>query len=295
MVTFPTHPGIINLLTIDVEDWFHTTALEPFIDRLAWHDLESRVEKNVRLILSILEEHRIHATFFVLGWVAERYPHLVREIAALGHEVASHGYQHRLIYKLTPSVFREYVRRSKQILEDLIGAAVFGYRATSFSIVNSTLWALDIIKEAGFIYDSSMFPICHDIYGIEGIPVAPFVHPNGLIEIPPSTVRFLGKNIPLAGGGYFRLYPYWLTRKGIQWLNRDGRPAVVYLHPWELDPSCPRIDRADLRTRFRQYVNLDKTERCLKKLLGDFRFSSTNEYLQAENFLQVSVNTIKEN
>jgi polysaccharide deacetylase family protein (PEP-CTERM system associated) len=292
MLTFQNNPAFTNLLTIDVEDWFHTSALGPFVNRGTWHELESRVEKNVRLILNILEEHRIQATFFILGWVAERYPALVREIAALGHEIASHGYQHRLIYQLSRETFREYVLRSKQILEDITGTAMKGYRATSFSIVKSTLWALDIIQEAGFIYDSSMFPIRHDIYGIDGIPTAPFIHPNGLIEIPPSTVRILGRNIPIAGGGYFRLYPYWLTRKGIQWLNQAGRPAVVYLHPWELDPSCPRITWADWRTRFRQYVNLAKTESNLKKLLSDFRFSSASEYLQTTDLLQPHPNNI---
>jgi polysaccharide deacetylase family protein (PEP-CTERM system associated) len=280
MLTIPNEPDITNLLTIDVEEWFHTTALAPYVNRNQWHELESQVEKNVQLILRILEEHRAHATFFVLGWVAERYPFLVREIATSGHEIASHGYQHQLIYQLTPETFRDYVRRSKQILEDITGTAISGYRATSFSVVKSTLWALDIIKEAGFIYDSSMFPISHDIYGIDGIPVTPFIHPNGLIEIPPSTVPILGRNMPIAGGGYFRLYPYWLTRKGIQWLNQTGRPAVVYLHPWELDPACPKITWADWRTRFRQYVNLSKTESSLKKLLRDFKFSSAQEYLQ---------------
>jgi polysaccharide deacetylase family protein (PEP-CTERM system associated) len=292
MVAIPNNQVIHNLLTIDVEDWFHTSALEPFINRQKWHELESKVEKNVRLILSLLEEHHTRATFFILAWVAERYPTLVREIASLGHEIASHGYQHRLIYQLSPETFREYVLRSKQILEDITGTAISGYRATSFSIVKSTLWALDIIKEAGFIYDSSMFPIRHDIYGIDGIPTAPFIHPNGLIEIPPSTVRLLGRNIPLAGGGYFRLYPYWLTRKAIRWLNQRGRPAVVYLHPWELDPSCPRINWADWRTRFRQYVNLAKTEPSLRKLLKDFRFSSVWEYLQTSDLFQPQHNNI---
>jgi polysaccharide deacetylase family protein (PEP-CTERM system associated) len=294
MLKFPNNPVITNLLTIDVEDWFHTTALGPYVNRRKWPELESQVEKNVRLILNILEENRTKATFFVLGWVAERYPYLVREIAALGHEIASHGYKHHLIYQLPPETFREYVRRSKQIVEDITGTTISGYRATSFSIVKSTLWALDIIKEAGFIYDSSMFPIRHDIYGIDGIPVAPFIHHNGLIEVPPSTVRVLGRNIPIAGGGYLRLYPYWLTRKGIQWLNRGGRPAVVYLHPWELDPACPRISWADWRTRFRQYVNLDRTEACFKKLLKDFRFSSVSEYLQTAEFIQ-GQQTLREN
>jgi polysaccharide deacetylase family protein (PEP-CTERM system associated) len=296
MVTIPNKQVFPNLLTIDVEDWFHTSALEPYVNRQNWHELPSQVEKNVRLILDILAEQQTRSTFFVLGWVAERYPALIQEIATLGHEIASHGYRHRLIYQLSPDTFREYVHRSKHLLEDITGTAVSGYRATSFSIVKSTLWALDVIKEAGFIYDSSMFPIRHDIYGIDGIPTTPFVHNNGLIEIPPSTVRLLGRNIPLAGGGYFRLYPYWLTRQGIQSLNRAGRPAVVYLHPWEFDPSCPRITQADWRTRFRQYVNLAKTERSLRKLLQDFRFSSVIEYLQTTNLLQLQQNNIiKEN
>jgi polysaccharide deacetylase family protein (PEP-CTERM system associated) len=295
MLTLPNAPVITNLLTIDVEEWFHTSALEPYLNRQKWHELESQVEKNVRLVLSLLEEHRTRATFFILGWVAERYPYIVREIASLGHEIASHGYLHQLIYRLTPETFREYVLRSKQILEDITGTAISGYRATSFSVVKSTLWALDIIKEAGFVYDSSMFPVRHDIYGIDGIPVMPFIHHNGLIEIPPSTVRILGRNIPFAGGGYFRLYPYWLTKKGIQWLNQAGRPAVVYLHPWELDPYCPRIAWADWRTGFRQYVNLQKTEPSLKKLLKDFTFSTALEYLQTTDLLWLQHNNITKN
>jgi polysaccharide deacetylase family protein (PEP-CTERM system associated) len=256
---FMEKTGFPNLLTIDVEDWFHTSALEPYIGFDRWESLESRLEPNVNNILEMLAVHQIHATFFVLGWVAERFPALVRQIVDAGHEIASHGYRHRLIYHLSPETFKEYVRRSKDQLEDLIGKPILGYRATSFSVVRKTLWALDIIKEAGFIYDSSIYPVYHDIYGIVGSPRTPYVHENGLIEIPPSTWQILGRTIPVAGGGYFRLYPYWLTKHFIHQINQAGSPAVVYLHPWELDPHCPRVE-ADWRTRFRQYVNLHKTE-----------------------------------
>jgi polysaccharide deacetylase family protein (PEP-CTERM system associated) len=268
-----------NFLTIDVEDWFHTSALEPYIGFHQWENLGARVEANVCNILEILQVHRTQATFFVLGWVAERFPGLVKEISAQGHEIASHGYRHRLIPDLSSSQFQEYLQRSKEVLEDLTGKPVLGYRATSFSIVKETLWALDFIKEAGFVYDSSIFPIRHDIYGIEDYPRFPFVHANGLIEIPPSTLHILGRNLPIAGGGYFRLYPYFLTKKGIKSINRAGFPAMIYLHPWELDPDCPKIRQADCRTRFRQYVNLGKTRARLDKLLKDFAFAPIREHL----------------
>jgi polysaccharide deacetylase family protein (PEP-CTERM system associated) len=270
-----------NLLTIDVEDWFHTSALDPYIGPEQWDHLESRVVPNVHRLLEILKNHQTKATFFILGWVAERFPELVREIDAHGHEIASHGYRHRLIYDLSPDKFREYLARSKETLEDIIGKTVVGYRATSFSIIISTLWALDIIREAGFVYDSSIFPIGgHDLYGIAGFPRSPYAHANGLVEIPPSTLKILGKNIPFGGGGYFRLYPYWVTNLGIRRINREGYPAMVYLHPWELDPDCPRVAQADGRTRFRQYVNLRKTEPRLTRLLEDFPWGPVRDYLR---------------
>lgn len=271
---------MINLITVDVEDWFHTSALERYIRPESWDDLESRVSSNVRRVLQILDAHQVCATFFVLGWVAERHPELVREIAAKGHEIASHGYRHRLVYDLTPDQFRDYLVRSKAILEDIIDRPVAGYRATSFSIVKKTLWALDLIKEAGFVYDSSIFPIgYHDLYGIAGFPRYPYAHANGLVEIPPSTLKMLGKNIPFGGGGYFRLYPYWITNLGIRRINQEGYPAMVYLHPWELDPYCPRVAQADGRTRFRQYINLRKTEPRLVRLLKDFQWGPVRDYL----------------
>jgi polysaccharide deacetylase family protein (PEP-CTERM system associated) len=269
----------VNLLTFDIEDWFHTSALRHFIDEKRWDSLESRAISNVRLILELLAGHQTRATFFILGWMAERYPRLMQEIDQAGHEIASHGYRHRLIYELDRDTFREYVRRSKKLLEDLTGKPVLGYRATSFSIVKDTLWALDILRESGFMYDASMFPVRHDIYGIDGFPRFPFVLENGLIEIPASTLRLGGRNLPMAGGGYLRLYPYWVTKKGIQSLNRSGYPAVVYLHPWELDPDCPRVANADGLTRFRQYVNLHKTKPRLKRLLADFHFTPVSDYI----------------
>jgi polysaccharide deacetylase family protein (PEP-CTERM system associated) len=271
---------MLNLLTIDVEDWFHTSALDPYLGPDRWESLESRVELNVHRLLEILATHQTRATFFILGWVAERYPHLVRAIDAMGHEICSHGYRHRLIYDLTPAQFKDFLTRSKQILEELVGKRVRGYRATSFSIVKKTLWALDAIQEAGFMYDSSIFPVSHhDLYGLPGVPRFPFRHANGLLEIPPSTVTFFGKNFPVGGGGYFRLYPYRLTAQSIRRINREGYPAMVYLHPWELDPHCPRIRHADKRTRFRQYINLTKTEGRLHRLLSEFRWSSVQPYL----------------
>jgi polysaccharide deacetylase family protein (PEP-CTERM system associated) len=277
---------MVNLLTIDVEEWFHTSALEPYLGPELWDHLESRVVSQVHKVLQILEAHHTRATFFILGWVAERYPALVREIDALGHEICSHGWHHRLIYNLTPARFKDYLERSKMVLEDLVGKPIRGYRATSFSIVKKTLWALNLIQEAGFSYDSSIFPIGHhDLYGLGGCPRFPFRFKNGLIEVPPSTIKLLGRNIPLGGGGYLRLYPYQVTGMGIRHINQEGYPAMVYLHPWELDPLCPRVNHADGRTRFRQYINLNKTEARLKKLLIDFRWMPVGEYLKTSKNL----------
>jgi polysaccharide deacetylase family protein (PEP-CTERM system associated) len=279
---------MINLLTFDIEDWFHTSALRRFVDAGSWERLESRAVANVHLILEILAQRQTLATFFILGWMAERYPRLVQEIDRAGHEIASHGYRHQLIYELDRDTFRNYVRRAKQLLEDLTGKPVWGYRATSFSIVRETLWALDILRESGFVYDASMFPVKHDIYGIDGFPRFPFVLENGLVEIPASTLRLVGKNIPIAGGGYFRLYPYLVTQTGIRRINRFGYPAVVYLHPWELDPGCPRVPQADGLTRFRQYVNLGRTKARLARLLTDFNFMPIIDYVRQGDFFETS-------
>jgi polysaccharide deacetylase family protein (PEP-CTERM system associated) len=266
-----------NILTIDVEDYFHVSAFETVVRREDWEQFESRVERNTQRILELLETHETKATFFVLGWVAERYPALIRAIQAGGHEVASHGYSHRRIYTQTPAEFRQETQRSKHLLEDILGDAVWGYRAASYSITAKSLWALDILAEAGFVYDSSIFPVWHDLYGM---PAAPrFTHviqtaSGALHEYPLSTIPVGKWNLPVAGGGYLRLFPYWLTRWAMTRLNqKEHQPAIVYLHPWEIDPEQPRL-QAPWRSRCRHYTNLGKMTTILTALLRDFRFST---------------------
>jgi polysaccharide deacetylase family protein (PEP-CTERM system associated) len=266
---------IVNAMTIDVEDYFHVSVFDGVVPRQRWPDLESRVSANTDRLLIILEEAEIQATFFVLGWVAERWPELVRRIAERGHEIASHGYGHRLVYDQTPREFREDLRRAKGVVEDAASVNVFGYRAPSYSVTPRSLWALDILIEEGFRYDASIFPVHHDRYGI---PVSArhayrIERESGALwEAPASTVRCGRMNLPIAGGGYFRILPYAWTRWGIDRLNRvEQRPAIFYLHPWEIDPDQPRLD-ASLLSRFRHYRNLDKTESRLRALLRDFRF-----------------------
>jgi polysaccharide deacetylase family protein (PEP-CTERM system associated) len=271
---------IVNALTIDVEEYFHPNAMDAAVHPDQWETLPHRVEHNTMRVLDLLDEFGIRATFFVLGWVAERWPVLVQEIARRGHEIASHGYAHRLVYKLGRDGFRNDVVRGKRILEDCLGDRVAGFRAASYSIVTSTLWALDILIEEGFAYDSSIFPVRHDIYGIPGFsrfPVRLQCPAGELLEIPPSTVRALGTNWPVAGGGYFRLFPYAVTRWAIAHINsRDAAPAMVYMHPWEFDGEQPRL-RAHATARFRQYANLGATESRLRRLLSEFRFAPIRE------------------
>jgi polysaccharide deacetylase family protein (PEP-CTERM system associated) len=266
---------IVNAMTIDVEDYFHVSVFDGIVPRSQWSDLESRVCANTDRLLGIFADAKVTATFFTLGWVAERFPELVRRIADLGHEIASHGYAHRLVYDQTPSAFREDVRRAKQLLEDASGCLVGGYRAPSYSITPRSLWALDILIEEGYWYDASIFPIMHDRYGIPVSARHPYAleRKNGtLVELPGSTVRCGRSNLPIGGGGYFRILPYEWTRWGIARLNRvEGHPAIFYLHPWEIDPGQPRL-QAGLLGRFRHYRNLDKTESRLRRLLHDFRF-----------------------
>jgi polysaccharide deacetylase family protein (PEP-CTERM system associated) len=263
-------------MTIDVEDHFHVSVFDGVVPRRQWEELESRVAANTERLLEIFEDARVRATFFVLGWVGERVPGLVRQIAAAGHEVASHGYAHRLVYDQTPRDFRADVRRAKQVLEDACGAAVSGYRAPSYSVTPRSLWALDILIEEGYGYDTSIFPIHHDRYGI---PLSPrhawcVRRPAGtLVEVPASTAAFAGLNLPIGGGGYFRILPYGWTRYGIAHVNAvERRPVVFYLHPWEIDPGQPRLS-AGWMGRFRHYRNLDKTEGRLQQLLRDFTFA----------------------
>jgi polysaccharide deacetylase family protein (PEP-CTERM system associated) len=283
--TAPLTPNaIVNAMSVDVEDYFQVSAFDQVVSRSAWDTHESRVVANTDRLLTLFADAGVQSTFFVLGWIAERHPLLVRRISAAGHEIASHGYGHQLVYDLTPEAFRADVRRAKRLLEDAAGVEVAGYRAPSYSITERSLWALDVLIEEGYRYDASIFPIRHDRYGIPDAD--PRMHvierPVGRIaEAPPATVRFAGLHLPAAGGGYFRLLPYAWTRWGIRRLNEaERRPAVFYLHPWEVDPAQPRL-RAGLLSRFRHYTNLHRTEARLKQLLADFRFATVRQVIAA--------------
>ena len=375
---------MVNALTIDLEDYFQVHAFSSVIRFEDWGNHESRIERNTHRLLEILREsgiahsaerianeltpddsrltpdvsggtpHSLHltpyaspkATFFILGWIAERYPHLIRTIKDQGHEIASHGYAHKLIYTQSKEEFRNDIRKAKAILEDITGDYVIGYRAPSYSITNKSQWAFEVLMEEGFKYDSSIFPIHHDFYGFPQAPRFPFLismngnnnfefstlnlnlevtpqsairnphsstqssvpitpnlkpqhrctaarqhffsphsshlTPNGsLIEFPLSTVRFAGQNVPISGGGYFRLFPYSIIKKGLTRINRiEGMPFIFYIHPWELDPNQPRINSTSVLSKFRHYINLDKTELRFKQLLTDFNFSSIKDLLE---------------
>ncbi len=265
-----------NVLTIDVEEYFHVSAFNGVIRESDWGSCESRVEKSVDRLLDVLDAHGCRATFFVLGWVAQRQPGLVRKIASRGHEVGCHSFAHRIIYTQRPEEFRNDIRRAKATIEDALGLPIEGYRAPSFSIVERTLWALDVLVEEGFGYDSSIFPIRHDRYGMPAAPRGPHRRrtPGGaaIWELPPATARVLGASLPVAGGGYLRHLPEGVMHWGIRRLNdKDGLPAVVYLHPWEIDPDQPRQNVGRL-TAWRHYTNLDRTEERLEGLLRAFCF-----------------------
>jgi polysaccharide deacetylase family protein (PEP-CTERM system associated) len=282
-------------MTIDVEDYFHVSAFDGVVPRSRWDTLESRVCANTDRVLSIFDDARVRGTFFVLGWVAVRYPDLVRRIAAQGHEIASHGFAHRLVYDQTLTAFREDVRRAKAVLEDAAATEVHGFRAPSYSITPRSLWAIDILIEAGHTYDASIFPVHHDRYGI---PVSAR-HPyriqrdaGSVLEVPGSVARILGMNLPVGGGGYFRILPYAWTRWGLDRINRgEGRPAVFYLHPWELDPGQPRL-AAGLLSRFRHYRNLQLTEQRLRRLLEDFTFAPIRQSLLHQPESRVSADAL---
>jgi len=313
-----------NALTIDVEDYFQVHALSKSIQYENWDQYPSRVEKNTYKILNLLDSqqstltnsqpatnNQIRATFFILGWVVKRYPGLVKEIHRRGHEIASHGYRHQVIYDQTHREFQEDIKKSKQILEDLTGEEVIGYRAPTYSITKKTMWALNILAKEGYKYDSSIFPIRHDYYGMPFAPRFPFIwNLNGtqptiepldfkselfksslystnngqqttnklsrgkLYEFPISTVSLFGRNLPCSGGGYFRLFPYPITRAALNRINGEGKPFIFYLHPWEIDPDISRANNLSPLARFRTYVNLNKTESRFKKLISQFRFSS---------------------
>lgn len=266
--------GAANAMTIDVEDYFQVEAFASTIDRTSWERLPRRVERNTERLLDILAETEVHATFFMLGWVAERHPALVRRIVADGHELASHGSDHVRADRQSPEDFRADVRRSKRVLEDAGGAAVHGYRAPTFSIGRGSRWAHAILSEEGYRYSSSVFPIKHDLYGTPGAPRTPFAPLPGMLEIPLTTVRVAGIDLPASGGGYFRLLPYPVTRSLLRRASRLNRsPAVFYLHPWEIDPDQPRQNAAPFLSRFRHYLNLDRTEPRLRRLLRNFTWA----------------------
>jgi len=267
-----------NALTIDVEDYFQVSAFADCIDRADWERCECRVERNVDRILAMLDEQGTHATFFTLGWVAQRYPQLVQRIVAQGHELASHGYGHERASDLSEVAFYQDVHRAKALLEDLGGVEVKGYRAPSFSIGQGNLWALDTLLRAGYRYSSSIYPVKHDHYGMPDAPRFAYPVREGLLEVPPTTLRLGQRNLPSSGGGYFRLLPYAVSRWMLQQVNeRDQQPAIFYFHPWEIDPDQPRVAGAGWKSRFRHYVNLHRTEPRLRRLLRDFCWGRMDE------------------
>ena len=282
--------SITNALTIDVEDYFQVSAFAPHIERSDWDSRECRVERNVDRILALLEEGDTKATFFTLGWIAERYPVLVRRIVEGGHELASHGYGHERVSDLSEAAFFNDIHSAKALLEDIGGVRVQGYRAPSFSIGAGNLWALDTLQRAGYRYSSSIYPIKHDHYGMPDAPRFSHQIRDGLIEVPPTTLRMLNRNLPSSGGGYFRLFPYALSRWMLRQVNgQDHAPAVFYFHPWEIDGGQPRIQGIGLKTRFRHYVNINRMEPRLGRLLRDFRWGRMDHIFLPEHAQEVRV------
>ncbi|MDX1472561.1 MAG: DUF3473 domain-containing protein [Reinekea sp.] len=274
----------IHAMTIDVEDYFHVAALSQVVSPSQWDSQPSRVVNNTQRLLKLFDEKNIKATFFILGWVADKFPHLVRDIDQQGHEIASHGYSHQLIYSQSQAVFREETYRSKEILENITQKPVLGYRAASYSITKKSLWALDILSELGFTWDSSIFPIYHDNYGIPDTPDQPYLirTRNGgeLREFPITSARVMGLSVPAAGGGYFRQFPYPLFRYLFKTASANNTvPKIFYLHPWEIDADQPRFNEASWFSRFRHYTNLDKCEHRLTRLIDDFQFGTLSESL----------------
>jgi polysaccharide deacetylase family protein (PEP-CTERM system associated) len=275
--------AITNALTIDVEDYFQVSAFAPYIDRSEWNSRECRVERNVHRILQLLDDGSTKATFFTLGWIGERYPHLVRIIVDNGHELASHGYAHLRASDQTENGFYADIHLAKVLLEDLAGHEVKGYRAPSFSIGHQNLWAFDCLERAGYRYSSSIYPVRHDHYGMPDAPR--FAHAvGGVMEIPATTVRSFRRNWPASGGGYFRLLPYGVSHWLLKRVNEvDRQAAVFYFHPWEIDPDQPRVAGVNAKTRFRHYVNLQRTERRLARLITDFRWGRMDEVFLQES------------
>jgi polysaccharide deacetylase family protein (PEP-CTERM system associated) len=288
---------IVNAMTVDVEDYFQVAALADAIDRSGWDQIRLRVEDNTDRILDIFAEADIRATFFVLGWVAERRQQIVRKIVDAGHELACHGYSHKLIYDQDRSDFASETIRAKEILQEISGKPVHGYRAASYSITARSLWALDIIAEAGFTYDASIVPARHDLYGIPGAKVSPYrldlENGMSLMEFPPSTINILGHDMPIGGGGYFRIFPYAFSRWGMRKIN-DSRqqPFAFYLHPWEIDPDQPRV-RTNWKSRFRHYHNLRQFEPRLRRLLGEFQFGAMRTIVDSGTYETVQFSELE--
>ncbi|MDQ8021874.1 MAG: DUF3473 domain-containing protein [Moraxellaceae bacterium] len=272
-----------NALTIDVEDYFQVSALAPHFPRNDWDKVPCRIERNMELILAMLHEYGAKATFFTLGWIAERHPKLVRLIVMEGHELASHGYGHERASDQSRGAFLADVKLAKAVLEDIGGVEVRGYRAPSFSFGKTNPWAHDCLREVGYAYSSSVYPVVHDHYGMPDAPRFAYQMENGLIELPITTVRAAGRNWPAGGGGYFRLLPYGMSRWMIERFNRiEARPAIFYFHPWEIDHEQPRVAQASAKTRFRHYINLAKTETRLRQLLTDFQWGRADEIFLPE-------------
>lgn len=273
----------LNAFTVDVEDYYHVSSFAERISPRQWDQYESRVVANTHRILDILDQYQVRATFFVLGWVADRYPELVRDIQCSGHEIGCHSFWHRLIYGMTPEEFGEDLDQGQKVLEEITGEAVTAYRAPSFSITARSLWALEMLVEAGFQYDSSIFPIYHDRYGIpeaQRFPSVLQLNGGDLWEFPPSVHRICGVNVPVSGGGYFRLLPLGLSMRWLRQINRrEQYPFMFYIHPWEIDPDQPRLP-ASRRSRFRHYTNLATTEHKLRRLLENFRFGSLTDVMR---------------
>lgn len=275
------HAGPVNAMTVDVEDYFQVSAFEPYVAREQWDSQESRVERNMHRILDMFAERDVKATFFTLGWIAERHPAMIRRLVDEGHELASHGWSHVRVTQQQPEAFRQDVTRTKALLEDLGGVEVKGYRAASYSIGAGNLWALRELQAAGYRYSSSIFPIRHDLYGMPDAPRFGFrPHGDDFLEFPVTTVKLGGRNLPCAGGGWFRLLPYPVTRWALRRVNREeGQSAIFYFHPWEIDPDQPRREGLDRRTRFRHYLNLARTEARLQRLLADFHWGRMDDVL----------------
>jgi polysaccharide deacetylase family protein (PEP-CTERM system associated) len=268
----------ISALTVDVEDYFHVAAFENNIKSSDWHKMPVRVERNTYRLLELFEQQQAQATFFLLGWVAERYPQLVRAIHAAGHEVASHGYNHTKATLQSRAEFATDIRDTKKLLEDIIGADVYGYRAPSFSIDKTNEWAFAELKQAGYLYSSSTYPVKHDLYGTPDWPQQPYMRPEGIWECPMPILNLAGKQVPVAGGGYFRLLPYWLSKRLInRYLLSSASPYMFYFHPWEIDPEQPRIKDASAKSKFRHYVNLGKMEAKLTALLQDYQWNTVKQ------------------